>query len=85
MVTSVETGKESEVQGETLVDVEPLVFEDQPGAAPKVEARLDEFAPVVDIIGGIYFSGLYHNSGEAVITYPKVTVYYARCEWKNPC
>lgn len=77
-INSVPVNQDKEDPDKTAVDDsavrQDLLTDNTPGAAKKAEAKAGPLAAVRDSIGGIYFSGFYYNSGEAVITYPKVTV-----------
>ncbi|MBN2435924.1 MAG: hypothetical protein JXK07_11730 [Spirochaetes bacterium] len=75
---SVSVNQDKEDSDKTAVDDsvvrQDVLTDNTPGAAKKAEAEVGPLAAVRDSIGGIYFSGFYQNIGEAVITYPKVTV-----------
>ncbi|HRX15220.1 MAG TPA: FxLYD domain-containing protein [Spirochaetota bacterium] len=77
-INSVSVNQDKEDPNKTTVDGsvarQDVLTDNTPGAAKKAEAEVGPLAAVRDSIGGIYFSGFYQNIGEAVITYPKVTV-----------
>lgn len=43
-------------------------------AAKRVEAELSQLVPILDSIGGMYFTGFMKNTGETVIDFPKAIV-----------